>query len=72
MNVYIDRLQWLLDLLDVRLIAPTHGLPITNPAATVPRIKEGLLYGSSVAEMGPDAGGLTEEESNGSKEETIN
>jgi hypothetical protein len=29
-----------------------------NPAITVPRIKEGLLYGSAVAEMGPDAGGL--------------
>jgi hypothetical protein len=29
-----------------------------DPALTVPRIKEGLLYGSAVAEMGPDAGGL--------------
>jgi hypothetical protein len=58
MNLYINRLQWLLDTLDVKAIAPTHGLPIMNPTITVPRIKEGLLYGSAVAEMGPDAGGL--------------
>jgi hypothetical protein len=58
MNIYINRLQWLLDTLEVKAIAPTHGLPIMDPALTVPRIKEGLLYGSAVAEMGPDAGGL--------------
>ncbi|MES2187499.1 MAG: MBL fold metallo-hydrolase [Pseudomonadota bacterium] len=58
MNVYVERLKWLLDDLGVKVIAPTHGLPIRDPAATVPRIAEGLLYGSQVAEMGPDAGGI--------------
>lgn len=56
MRIYVDRLQWLLDTLDVRVIAPTHGLPILNPRSTVPRIKEGLLYGSSVPESGTENG----------------
>jgi flavorubredoxin len=56
MNLYVDRLQWLVDELDVRAIAPAHGLPILNPAQTVPKIKEGLLYGSSVPESGTETG----------------
>ena len=31
--------------LDVALIAPTHGLPISDPRATLPRIREGLRLG---------------------------
>jgi flavorubredoxin len=56
MNLYADRLQWLVDDLDVRVIAPSHGLPILDPAATVPKVKEGLLYGSAVPESGTETG----------------
>jgi flavorubredoxin len=56
MNLYADRLQWLVDELDVRVIAPSHGLPILDPAATVPKVKEGLLYGSAVPESGTETG----------------
>jgi flavorubredoxin len=56
MRLYADRLQWLIDELDVRCIAPSHGLPVMDPARTVPKIKEGLLYGSSVPESGTETG----------------
>ncbi len=56
MNLYVDRLQHLIDEWDVRAIAPAHGLPIINPAATVPKVKEGLLYGSMVPESGTETG----------------
>jgi flavorubredoxin len=39
---YISRLDQLLDELDVALIAPTHGLPIGDPEATMPQIRAGL------------------------------
>jgi hypothetical protein len=38
--------------LDVKTVCPTHGLVITDVAKTMPKVKEGLLYGSSVAERG--------------------
>jgi flavorubredoxin len=44
---YIARLDSLVDELDVALIAPTHGLPIADLAATLPKIREGLRLGSS-------------------------
>lgn len=56
MRLYVDRLEELLRRLDVRMIAPSHGLPILNPAQTVPKIVEGLLYGSSVPESGTETG----------------
>jgi flavorubredoxin len=56
MNLYVDRLQWLIDDLDVLCIAPAHGLPILDPEQTVPKVKEGLLYGSSVPESGTETG----------------
>jgi hypothetical protein len=31
-------------------------LPILDPKNTVPKVKEGLLYGSSVAESGTETG----------------
>ncbi len=44
---YIERLdQLLFDELEVRLIAPTHGLPITDPGQTMPAVREGLRLGS--------------------------
>lgn len=56
MQLYVDRLQWLIDDLAVRCIAPSHGLPILDIARTVPKVKEGLLYGSSVPESGTETG----------------
>lgn len=45
---YIARLEDLvLRELPVRLIAPTHGLPIADVAATLPRIGEGLRLGGA-------------------------
>ena len=44
---YIARLDRLLfEELDVRLIAPTHGLPIGNPRQTMPAVCDGLRMGS--------------------------
>jgi len=48
MNIYVDRLEQLLGELDVQVIAPTHGLPILDPAATVPRVRAGLLSGNDL------------------------
>lgn len=46
---YISRLERLVfDELDARVIAPTHGLPIGDPAATLPEIAEGLRAGSRI------------------------
>ena len=46
MEPYIRRLDELvLRELDVALIAPTHGLPISDPRGTLPRIREGLRLG---------------------------
>ena len=45
MNLYVDRLEWLMKKLDVKVVAPTHGLPIQNLAVTVPKVREGLLAG---------------------------
>jgi flavorubredoxin len=45
MRPYVERLDEFLDLDvgDVRLIAPTHGLPITDLEATMPEVRAGLL-----------------------------
>lgn len=48
MTLYVDRLEQLLTEIDVAVIAPTHGLPILNPAVTVPRIRQGLLTGNDL------------------------
>lgn len=45
---YIERLdQLLFEELEVSLVAPTHGLPITDPAATMPAVREGLRLGAA-------------------------
>ncbi|MDP2711276.1 MAG: MBL fold metallo-hydrolase [Solirubrobacteraceae bacterium] len=45
---YIARLDELIfDELAVRLLAPTHGLPITDPATTLARVRQGLRWGSA-------------------------
>lgn len=56
MQLYVDRLLWLFDDLNVKVIAPTHGLPILDPAKTVPKVVEGLLYGGSVPESATETG----------------
>jgi hypothetical protein len=52
MRNYCARLDHLMQQLDVKTVCPTHGLVITDVAKTMPKVKEGLLYGSSVAERG--------------------
>lgn len=52
MRNYCDRLDVLIGKLGVKTIAPTHGLVITDVARTLPKVKEGLLFGSKVAERG--------------------
>jgi len=49
MEPYIERLSAQLKALDVRVVAPTHGLPIADVAATVPLVMKGLRYGSETA-----------------------
>jgi flavorubredoxin len=45
MRPYVERLDEFIadDLGGVRLVAPTHGLPITDLEATMPRVRAGLL-----------------------------
>jgi hypothetical protein len=52
MTNYCARLDQLMQRLDVKTVCPTHGLVISDVAKTMPKVKEGLLYGSSVAERG--------------------
>jgi flavorubredoxin len=47
MEPYTERLEQMLERLRVRLIAPTHGLPIADPALTVPAVLDGLRTGGS-------------------------
>jgi flavorubredoxin len=50
MNVYIEEFERMVDALDVRLLAPTHGLPVGDIERTMPKVMEGLLFGAE-AEM---------------------
>ena len=52
MNAYCDRLDRLIERLGVRTIAPTHGLPITDVKATVPKIQQGLKQAALMPESG--------------------
>ena len=52
MNVYCDRLDHLIERLDVKTIAPTHGLPITDVKATVPKVQAGLKAAALMPESG--------------------
>jgi len=45
MNLYVDRLVEVMTKLDVQVVAPTHGLPVTDLPRTFPKIKDGLLAG---------------------------
>lgn len=48
MDFYIDRLYALLAELEVRIIAPSHGLPILDPEHTVPKVIDGILAGTDL------------------------
>lgn len=43
MNIYVDKLEALMAELDVKIVAPTHGLPVTNLAVTMPKVRDGLI-----------------------------
>jgi TPP-dependent indolepyruvate ferredoxin oxidoreductase alpha subunit len=52
MNAYCDQLDRLIARLGVKTIAPTHGLPITDVKATVPKVQEGLKAAALMPESG--------------------
>jgi hypothetical protein len=52
MNVYCDRLDHLIDRLGVKVIGPTHGLPITDVKATVPKVYAGFKAAALMPETG--------------------
>ena len=52
MNVYCDRLDHLIARLDVKIIGPTHGLPITDVKTTVPKVQAGLKAAALMPESG--------------------
>jgi flavorubredoxin len=45
---YIDRLEEQVHKLGAQVIAPTHGLPISDIDATFPKIRDGLLLGGAM------------------------
>jgi flavorubredoxin len=47
MSIYTEKLDELFAELDVKTICPAHGLPVTDVVKTVPKVKEGLLFGSA-------------------------
>jgi flavorubredoxin len=50
---YIERMDHVIfEELNVSIIAPTHGLPITDPLGTMPAVREGLRAGSVARSMG--------------------
>jgi len=56
MRNYVDRLQIFMDAHEVKTVCPTHGLVITDVARTMPRVMEGLLYGSNGSDGNSSAG----------------
>ena len=45
MERYVERMEWQMKELGVRLVAPSHGLPVTDLDRTWPAIRKGLLAG---------------------------
>jgi flavorubredoxin len=53
---YADRLDEIVfGELHAELVLPTHGLPVTDPAATMPKIREGLIAMSHSTRLDSDA-----------------
>jgi flavorubredoxin len=45
MERYVERMEWQMKEFGVRLVAPSHGLPVTDLERTWPEIRKGLLAG---------------------------
>ena len=45
MERYVERMEWQMRELGARLVAPSHGLPVTDLERTWPAIRKGLLAG---------------------------
>ena len=43
MEIYVDKLEELMEEIGVEVIAPTHGLPITDISLTMPKVRDGLI-----------------------------
>ena len=43
MSICVNKLEKLMDGLGVEVVAPTHGLPVTNLAVTMPKVRDGLI-----------------------------
>jgi hypothetical protein len=43
MAIYCDKLETLIDDLGVKVVAPTHGLPILDIPLTMPKVRDGLI-----------------------------
>ncbi len=51
MAIYVDRMKEMMDRLEVKVVAPTHGLPVTDIAKSYPKIREGLLAAEGTYDM---------------------
>ena len=49
MNIYCDKLEELIETLDVKVVAPTHGLPILDIPRTMPKVRAGLVGDDAAA-----------------------
>ena len=54
MNIYVDKLEALIEALGAEVIAPTHGLPVTDISLTMPKVRDGLI-----AEGDPEMSGAS-------------
>lgn len=52
MERYTERLNTVMKELDVKIIAPTHGLPITDMEVTVNKVSQGIIDASLTPEAG--------------------
>jgi flavorubredoxin len=56
MNLYVDKMEALMNELGVQTVAPTHGLPVLDLAKTMPKVRDGLIAeGDREAEDDPAA-----------------
>jgi len=54
MNIYVDKREALIEELGAQVIAPTHGLPVTDIGLTMPKVRDGLI-----AEGDPEMSGAS-------------
>ena len=46
MERYVERMEWPMKEPGARLVAPSHGVPVTDLERTWPEIRKGLLAGA--------------------------